>query len=210
MPQDNDFIPWSRYPELTNERLTTLASVIRSAREGAVRRHDPHAGDGPWGLGCSAYERTCFAIEKASQAHSWLEVLPDPEKHLRFTFAIGRIPFRIYRGEPSDPPSRYLATSYAEIRHRQYVLDLGLAIPLDGILRIAVETDETGRASMISVVELNEARKITGSYTIPSEVQRRVIPLRPKAIDTPAPRLEPLKKADQTPAEHKEQDDASR
>lgn len=208
MSQANDLIPWSRYPELTKERLATLASVIRGARESAVLRHDPSAGDGPWGLGCCAYERMCFAIEKASQAHSWLKVLPDPEKQLRFTFAVGHIPFRIYRGQPGEPPSRYLTTSYAEIRHRQRALEFGHPIPIDGILRIAVETDDTGRASTISVVEMDEERQITGSYIIPSETQPGVIPLRLKPIDTAPPKLEPLKKTEES-SERKEQGDAS-
>jgi hypothetical protein len=194
--QDNvgDFLPWVKYPELTKKRLSTVAALIRIARESAVLRHDPASGDGPWGLGCSAYERTCFAIEQGAAEHEWLSVLPDKEQHLRFAFAIGHIPFRLYRGEPGDPPSRYLATSYAEIHQRQLALDFGVTIPSDGILRLAVETDATGRALRISLVELNEARQVIGSYVIPFEEAEGefTVPLKPLPVDLPAAALEPL------------------
>ncbi len=95
MPQYDEFIPWKKYPELTQERLATVAALIRAVRENAAGLHDPKAGDGAWGLGCRAYERMCFAIEKACETHSWLTIVPEKEKPLRFTFAIGHVPFRI-------------------------------------------------------------------------------------------------------------------
>ena len=194
-----DFIPWEKYPELTRKRLSAFARLIREAREGAVRRHDPASGDGPWGLGCSAHERTQFAIKEGSGKYDWLSVTQDPEKPLRFVFAIGRVPFRIYRGEPEEPPSRYLATSYVELHERQLALDFGVAIPTDGILRIAVETDAIGSVSRISVVEIDEARCITGIYAIPLEEAEgdSSIPLQSPPVDLAPPSIEPLPKTEE-------------
>jgi hypothetical protein len=187
---NDDFIPWVKYPDLSRDRLSAVASLIRNVREDVAKLHDAEAGDGPWGLGCRAYERTCFALEKATAEYPWLAILPDREKPLRFTFAIGNVPFRFYHGDPKDPPSRYLAVTCEEIRQRQLALDL--EIPTDTILRIAIETDSTGRASIISVVELDQAKTVTGDYAIPSDSQRTVIPLRAKPVDTPAPTVQRL------------------
>jgi hypothetical protein len=191
-----NFVPWEKYPELTQERLCMLASVIRAAREGAVQRHDPTAGDGPWGLGCSAHERTQFAIKKAARNYSWLTITEDKEKPLRFAFAIGHVPFRIYRGDPEDPPSRYLAASYVELHEKQLALDFGVAIPADGILRIAVETKENGLVSNISVVEIDEAYCIIGIYAIPLDAADgdSTIPLKTPPVDLGPPTIEPLPK----------------
>jgi hypothetical protein len=193
--QPEALIPWEKYPELTMERLSLIGSIIRETREDVATLHDPQSGDGPWGFGCRAYERTCFAIEKATEKNSWLTIVKDTEKLLRFTFAIGHVPFRFYRGDPEDPPSRFLAVSYPELRETQLALDLGVAVPSDGGLRIAIETDVTGRASTISVVEMDLSRTVTGVYSIPAEVERRAVPLRAKPVDTPAPVVEPLTKS---------------
>jgi len=143
------FKPWLKYPELTPERLSMVAALIREVRDHAALLRDPASGDRPWGFGCRAYERTCFAIEEAAKRNPWLTILPDKEKPLRFTFSIGHVPMRFYHGAPDDPPNRYLAVSYMEIHQRQQALDFGLQIPKDGILRIAVETDSNGRASCV-------------------------------------------------------------
>jgi hypothetical protein len=191
-------IPWQKYPELTKERLSLIGSVIRDTREDVATLHDPESGDGPWGFGCRAYERTCFAIEKATEKNSWLTILKDTERHLRFSFAIGHVPFRFYRGDPEDPPSRFLAVSYPELRETQLALDLGVVVPCDGVLRIAIETDATGRASTISVIEMDVSRTVTGLYAIPPDVDRAAVPLRAKPVDTPAPVIEPLTKSAET------------
>jgi hypothetical protein len=205
--QNDNFKPWLKYSELTQERLAILASMIRDVRDTLAILHEPDAGDRPWSFGCRAYDRTCFAIEQASKKYNWLTILPDREKPLRFTFAIGHVLLRFYHGEPDDPPSRYLTISYMEIHQRQQALDFGLPIPTDGILRIAVETDSTGRALRVSVVEMNADRNVTDMYVIPFEIQRVAIPMRARPVETPAPVIEPLKKEDET--QKREEPDAS-
>jgi len=195
--ENDTFKPWLKYPELTEERLAILASLIRDVRETLALLHEPKKGDRPWSFGCRAYDRTCFAIEEASKVHDWLTILPDKEKPLRFAFAIGHMPLRFYKGDPDDPPSRYLAVSYMEIHQRQQALDFGLPIAVDGIIRIAVETDSAGRALRVSIVEM-DGSNVTDTYVIPFEIKRPAIPMRPRAVETPAPEIEPLKKQDDT------------
>ncbi len=184
---------------MTRERLCSLGSIIRTTREGAVERHDPKAGDGPWGLGCSAYERTFFALKAACAKYPWLTVTQDPAKPLRFAFAIGHVPFRIYSGGAEQPPSKYLSTTYVELHEIQLALDLGVIVPPDGILRIAVETDETGLVSRISVVQIDEAQHITGIYVIPPDEAESssTVPMQTPPVDLPPPVIAALPKIDE-------------
>ena len=103
--------------------------------------HEPDEGDGPWSLGCRAYERICFAIRKASSIYNWLKILNE-KSSLAFSFAVGNVPFRFYRGNPEEPPSHYQSKSYGEVHHIQLCLELELGgelMSLDGVLRLAVE-----------------------------------------------------------------------
>jgi hypothetical protein len=159
---------------------------------------------GPWSLGCRAYERTCFALIEASKRHEWLTILPDKERPLRFTFAVGGTPFRFYRGEPNEPPSRYLLITFEEHRQRQLSLDLNFPdTPSNTFLRFAVETDSKGRVTTVSVVEFNELRIPTGCYAIPFEAQTIVVPLRARPIDTPPPVVQALEENDDSVREER-------
>lgn len=193
------FVPWEKYPELTADRLSVIASVICEARDGAVRRHEPAEGDSPWGLGCVSYDRTFFALKRAAEKYPWLTITQDPAKPLRFAFGIGHVPFRIYQGEPDQTPSKYLSTTYVELHEKQLAWDFGVTVPTDGILRLAVETDSTGRASQISVVELSATRSITGVYAIPIEesITDGVPPvlMQTPSVDLMPPSLEPAPKS---------------
>jgi hypothetical protein len=193
MDNATDFYPWERYPELTTDRLSLVACIIRDARARCAELHEPEEGDAAWDFGCRCYSRTCFGIDKASLKNSWLTIPKDTEKPLRFCFAIGHVPFRFYRGDPDDPPSRYLAVNYPELRERQLGLDLGVAVPVDSVLRFAIEADNTGRASRVSLVELDELGELTGVYQIPFEAARPAIVLRTKPIETPPAIAEPVK-----------------
>src|ERR1700722_19795093 len=104
----NDFKPWIKYPSLSRDRLSMVANIIRRVRSETVLLHEPHNGDDEWSLGCRAYRRTCFAIREASQSNKWLRVLTQAA-NLQFSFAIGEIPLRFYRGKADDLPERYLA-----------------------------------------------------------------------------------------------------
>jgi hypothetical protein len=200
----DDFVPWIKYPDLTEARLQILAEEIRSVRHTAILAHEPHRGDGDWGLGCRAYERTCFAIREASKRHSWLRINPE-QKLLQFSFSVGSIPIRFYKGEPDDPPSHYLGHTYGELRHIQFSLDLGNRPPVDRVLRLAVETGVDREVSAITLVECNEASEIENTFSIPFEARiNNVMSMQAPAVDLPPVIAEPL--SDQSPNKKKTDD----
>lgn len=191
-PYMSSFEPWVAYPSLAVDRLSVIAAILRQVRHEAVALHDPDAGDSAWSLGCRIYSRTCFELQAAASRYDWLTIVPESEP-LSFTFAIGSVPFKFYRGSAEDPPSRLLAMTYGELRHQQLALDIEDIRPLDAILRIAVETFPDGEVSSISVVEMDTAGEVTGTYCIPADVElSNVTPMQAKPVELPAPTLEPI------------------
>lgn len=192
-----NFEPWIKYPPLTRVHLSELANMIRRARHETLLLHDPAAGDNEWSLGCRVYARTCHALRQAAKECEWLTILREDEKPLRFTFAIGSIPVRFYRGEAGDPPGNYLAVTHAELYQQQlaFVID-GIRL-VDQILRLAIETDETREVSKVILVEMDTLGTVTEAYRIPFDTEAgNVAPLRSKPVDLPPPPVEPLNKED--------------
>jgi hypothetical protein len=195
----NNFEPWTKYPDLTIDRLSALANVIRDVRRDAVRLHDPANGDTEWSLGCRVYTRTCHAIRLAATRYPWLKILPEAEL-LRFSFAVGSVTFRFYRGTPDDPPEPYLITTYGELHHRQMLLQMEGLPPVDKTLRLAVEVDRgTRQVSGVSFVEMDDASNITETFAIPFDVEPgSVIPMQVQPVNLPPPTIEPLKTAEES------------
>jgi hypothetical protein len=188
----NNF-PWDPYPSLTAERLAIVADKLRKARDGTTKLYDPTGGDTPWSHGCRAHVRQIKAVLDSAKEHDWLTILPDSEG-LRFTFAIGGVPIRFYRGTPQEIPEHHLHRTFAEIRQLQLVL-IADARKTDKVLRIAVEVDEEGNASEISLVESDVAGQPLNTYSIPRQiVGSRVIPAQTQAIELPALEPEPIEK----------------
>jgi len=201
----NTFQPWTKYPSLSRERLSAIANIIRRVRTETVALHDAAGGDSEWSLGCRAYSRTCHAIRASAKNYAWLTILHENE-NLRFSFVIGTVPFRFYRGRPDDPPDRYLISTYGELHHLQTVLALEGLRPLDRILRLAVETDATREVSNVTLVEMDEAGNVTDTYTIPFDVeQANVTLLQAKPVELPPVTVEPIQELDEG-KKHRKQD----
>jgi hypothetical protein len=193
----SDFKPWTKYPSLSQERLSLVANLIRRVRSETVALHDPLSGDDEWSLGCRTYRRTCHALREASKSNQWLRVLTEAAK-LQFSFAIEEIPFRFYRGTADDPPERYLASTFGEIHHVQASLDIEGLRPLDKILRLAVETGTSQNVSAVTLVEVDEAGNVTETFVIPFSVEieaGRISSFQAKPVVLPPPTLEPINKA---------------
>jgi hypothetical protein len=192
----SDFRPWNKYPSLTKDRLSSIANIIRRVRSETVALHDAEGGDSEWSLGCRVYSRTCYAIRAAAKNYAWLTILFEAE-NLRFSFAIGSVPFRFYRGKPDDPPDRYLISTFGELHHLQAALAIEGLRPVDKILRLAVETDGGREVSVVSFVEMDEAGNVTETFIIPFEIEpANISPLQARPVDLPAPALEPLTNAE--------------
>lgn len=187
----SEFQPWSKYPALTRERLSAIANIIRCVRSEALALHDSTGGDSEWSLGCRIYSRTCHAIREAAKEYEWLSILLETEV-LRFSFAIGSVSFRFYKGKPDDPPERYLMSTYGELYHLQATLQIEGLRPLDKILRLAIEPDP-GEVCRVTFVETDQAGNVTETYPIPYGIEQgKISPLQAKPVNLPPPTLEPL------------------
>jgi hypothetical protein len=189
-----EFEPRLKYPDLTQERLSILANAIRRVRSECVALYEPENGDGDWSLGCRVYQRTFFAIKQLATTVDWLTINQEL-KPLQFSFGVGSVPLRFYKGDPEDPPSRYLSLSQGEFDHIQMSFEFeGLPSP-DTILRLAVAVDSTRQVSSVSVVEIDEFKEVVGVYTIPFEVQIvNITPMKAPPVSVPPVVAIPLKK----------------
>jgi hypothetical protein len=190
-----DFEPWTKYPALTAERMAIIASLISGVRHEAILVHEPGKGDTNWGLGTRVYERTCFKLQSvAPQYADWLRILPEL-KGLQFSFAVGNIPFRFYRGAPEEPPDRYNIRTFGELHHLQLCLKLDGLRPPDKVLRFAVETSPaTLEVIAVSVVEVDTAGNPVGVYRVPLQQrqERKITILQAKPVELAPPAVEPL------------------
>jgi hypothetical protein len=143
-------------------------------------------------------------LRDAAAKYDWLTIVDEAEP-LCFTFAIGSVPFKFYRGSPADPPGRLLEMTFGELRQQQLVFDIeGIRI-IDKILRVAIETYSNGETATISVVEMDKGGVVTGTYTIPAEIEvSNVMPLQAKPVDLPAPTLEPIEDSQEKEEENGE------
>lgn len=191
-----EFEPWLKYPALTVEHLSRIGTLIRDVRKGCVDLFEPEKGDGPWSLGCRVYERTFFAIKELAKAEpSWLGI--NKEFHaLQFSFNIGSVPLRFFRGDPGDPPSHILAQSDGELLHLQYCIQYDDRPTVDSMLRFAVEVDSTRQAAAVFLIEINELKEVVGQYRIPFEsaASVNISTFQTPPINIAPVKAEPIKK----------------
>lgn len=194
---DSSFEPWIAYPPLTEGRLSAIATILRDVRERTVSKHEAEDGDSEWSLGCRIYSRSCFAITQAANKCDWLTILPELEK-LRFSFAIGSIPFRFYKGTADDPPGKYIETTFGELRQQQLSLEIDGVSLRNVVLRLAIETNATRLASRVILVEMNESGTITNTYEIPFNAEgSNVVPLVVPPVSLPPVGLPTTEEAEQ-------------
>src|ERR1019366_8752443 len=191
--REDSLSPRYLYPEFSMPHDVQLKSAPATC---FIHAHAEN-GDGPWSLGCRAYERVCFALRSAPNKHDWLGILQQATM-LEFGFTIGTIPFRFYRGKPDDPPENYVIKSFGEVKHLQFCLDIEGLRPVDKILRFAVDVDATREVSSITLVEMDDAANITGTWPIPLDgASSNVSPIQTPAVDLPPVVPQPLTKKDE-------------
>lgn len=181
------FEPWISYPSLTPDRLKTVASIIRDTRNATVFLHEPLEGDTAWSLGCRVYSRTIAKIRSASLEMPWLRVLPESQ-NLKFTFSIGRLPIKFYKGDPEDIPDKCLVRSFSELAQMKLAFDLE-GVDATNMLRLAVGVDMKGNTTFVTLVEVNELGTPLRIYDIPLDASN-IIVFQTKPIDLEPPLLE--------------------
>lgn len=196
--------PSEKYPPLTLDRLEKVAVLIKNARDEVAALHDPDSGDNAWSLGCRAYVRACFALSKGAKSLPWLSVVAE-DSPLRFTFAIGMLPIRFYRGGSDELPERYSEATGGELRQLELFKPEDV-IP-DGVLRLAVEPNSRGEVARVSLVEVNSLGVPLSTFPVLVATDANVMSFSTAAegVILPPPSLQAIK-----PTEQRKNDPASR
>lgn len=144
--------PWEHHAALTRDRIITIAKLIESGRNHALDRYDPSVGCTPWTVGCEAFAFQKFEIEAASFSLEWLEIL---NPSMQFTFSLGGVPVRFYRGEPDDPTTRTLKQSFSELKQLSlFGAEELVKLTDEPAYRFAIETDVDGALTAVTFVVL--------------------------------------------------------
>ncbi|MGI4829833.1 MAG: hypothetical protein ACRYFU_16805 [Janthinobacterium lividum] len=192
-----EFEPWMKYPDLTEDRLVAVANEIRHVRSECVMLHRPEDGDGNWCLSCRVYERTFRTITRLSSELDWLKINSELNA-LQFSFRIGSVPLRFYKGRPKDPPSRYLTHSDGEIAAIQLCLALEGTPVGDTVVRLAVAVGADLEVSSISLVEIDEYMEPIAVYRVPVQVHvTNVVPMQAPPVSMPPAIAAPRKREQQ-------------
>ena len=133
--------PWDYSPDLTQDRLIVVGSLIAQARKSVFELYDER-GDDSWSLGCRGFAWCRNAIIRLadSDTYPWLSVI---DRSRRFIFRIGIVPIRFFRGDADEPFQKTLAS--ASFEGEQYALKFPGENPgLNLIWRFVVETDFDG------------------------------------------------------------------
>ena len=158
--------PWDYHPDLTEDRIITIARMIVDGRQAAVELFDEEAGDNGWTLGCRAFQfgraRILRAVDDSS--YDWLGLI---DRTLQLIFTIGEVPIRIYRGEAEEPTDRTMRQSLSELRQLGFSFD-ERDEGRDLLFRLAVETDSDGSVLAMKFVGLRGETAIL-NWDIPIE-----------------------------------------
>ncbi|MGJ0239957.1 hypothetical protein ACQEPB_15745 [Novosphingobium fluoreni] len=144
--------PWEYHPDLTEERLKTVAAMLVDGRHAALERYDEEAGDNGWTHGCRAFQFCRYRVLQAidSGELDWLTAI---DRTLQLIFKVGDVPVRIYKGDAEEPTERTLKQSFGELRQLEIMFpehDEGR----DLAYRFAVETDVDGSVLAVKFVGL--------------------------------------------------------
>ncbi len=144
--------PWDYHPDLTDDRIKTVAAMLVDGRHAALERMDEEAGDNGWTHGCRAFQFCRHRILRAidSGDHDWLTAI---DRTLQLIFKIGEVPVRIYKGDADEPTDRTLRQTFGELRQLEILFpehDEGR----DLAYRFAVETDIDGSVLAVKFVGL--------------------------------------------------------
>jgi hypothetical protein len=184
--------PWDVTPQLSRERIEILAREATIARNSVADLHEPHNGDDPWSLGCRAYSRTCFRLERLleNQQYPWLRIT---RRNLYFTLFVDGVPLKFYRGRAEEPNSRTLKSGLAEaLRAGQTRLpfyDQEIAREEEGwFWLMAIDTDEDGRTLQVYLLQANKEGETKNIYAVVDDHIRVVAGLsdeRAEAVELP-------------------------
>ena len=144
--------PWEVDAALQEERLRLLAELLLEIRAEVARAQERDKGDGNWGLGCRAYERTAFRLAQLSSSgeYPWLRAVNPSSNRLELALSIGGCPVRYPRGDSERPASRQVVRA-----EHQYRLCPDARDDEGWYWLLVLETDERGNGTRVVVEQVN-------------------------------------------------------
>lgn len=148
--------PWTICPALTMERLGLIGTTIRDVRAQVASELRPELGDGSWNGGCTAYRRSCHALEllELSGEHPWLTV---KVLNLSCHVFVGGVSITFYRGDEDHPHKRALQRALGTAHQPELpnltATDAPNATLVDGMWMLAIVPDADG-VSVLRIVSL--------------------------------------------------------
>lgn len=159
--------PWVITTELTPNRIKKMASLIHAVRDDVIDLHNDELGDTRRSTGMRAYECCRQQIIWASmdkELYPWLGILKNDGL---FTFSIGGVPVRMYRGVASAPGKRRQRACPEALRQMTFLFeDIGESSSIRWLF--AVETDSDRYVERITFTGYLNEEQIS-SYEIPLE-----------------------------------------
>ena len=149
---EQDPKPWEVDAALQEDRLRFIAELLLEIRGEVAYAQEPDKGDGHWGLGCRAYERTGFRLIQLASAggYPWLLAVNPSNNRLELALSIGGCPVRYLRGDSERPALRQV-----ERAEYQYRLWPGARDDEDWYWLLVLETDGLGNGTRVVVEQVN-------------------------------------------------------
>jgi hypothetical protein len=149
---EQDPKPWEVDAALREDRLRFIAELLLEIRGEVAYAQEPDKGDGNWGLGCRAYERTAFRLIQlaSSGGYPWLQAVNPSNNRLELALSIGGCPVRYLRGDSERPALRHVARA-----EHQYRLWPDARDDEDWYWLLVLETDELGNGMRVVVEQVN-------------------------------------------------------
>lgn len=184
MPEEQDK-PWDIHPDLTEERLNTIAEVFCKVWEGVIAEHRPDKGDRMWGQGCKGYDRSCGMITILSDRYEWLDVL-SPGDHLKFIFTIGGVSLRFCKNDMGLLNENISHRDQIELQFSVSTLQIDPS-NLDHVWRIVVVPDEDGRVDFVSFRQVTTNGSTSLEYNVYNTEAVSVPDSLPEGVDLDSP-----------------------
>lgn len=190
---DDERRPWEVDEALERGALDSLARYLLGIRNEVAAQHEPTKGDGPWSLGCRAYERTINRLESDLIAGRF-DFLGLKRLGLYCAIFINGIPVRLYRGEPENPPNHHLQAGIME-QLQLFPPKVGRETAAEWCWMVAVQTDVSGRGIAATYLQADDSGQHRYQYTVTDGAFENVKPLTRPGIDLGPPQVDSKKKA---------------
>lgn len=195
--------PWLISPALTPERLFRLAQIVVRVRARLAELHEPKQGDGKWGFGCRAYERTCFSFDQFAKSGEDQGMVIEMDL-LECRMSFDGVPITFFRGDAERPPAKVLRRGLKNLMEQmqaqprlpfpeEELAEEKLAEDEGWFWLLAIDTKDDGTVLSVGVVQANAEGQIRNPWLIPLDAPVAVVgsatPMQREAVKLPPPQV---------------------